>query len=110
MMIHRLTRSANERLREMYKADEHDLHTHRLNILNPSKATTDDTLLDSLYSTVLPRKNLAIRPHQSQQELEKRAEKRRMKEESRIAKQSTRTQPLNGSSTKTKRKKKQKQK
>ncbi|WWD07849.1 hypothetical protein V865_005956 [Kwoniella europaea PYCC6329] len=89
-----LVKGANGRLRELYKVDDHDLLIHRLGILHRSEANPEESILDSLYDTVLPKTNHAIRPHQSQKELENRAEKRRLKEESRLAKLSTQSSSI----------------
>ncbi|WWC67773.1 uncharacterized protein I206_101685 [Kwoniella pini CBS 10737] len=63
--------------------------THRLNTLYPPEPTLainkEKSILDDLYDTVLPKKNTVIRPHQSKAELERRAEKKRKREEMRNA-------------------------
>ncbi|WVQ69081.1 uncharacterized protein L199_007293 [Kwoniella botswanensis] len=101
-----LVKDANGRLREMYKVDDHDLLTHRLGILHRPKVNPEASILDCLYDTVLPKTNNAIRPHQSQKELENRAEKRRLKEESRLARLSKQPSsvPANPKPKRTKRK------
>ncbi|WRT64934.1 uncharacterized protein IL334_001874 [Kwoniella shivajii] len=78
-----LARKANKRLRDMYRVEERDVLKHRLDILQPT-GTPSESLLESLYDSVLPKKSSAARPHQSKTELEKRAEKRRIKEKAKI--------------------------
>nr|XP_031857432.1 uncharacterized protein CI109_007159 [Kwoniella shandongensis]KAA5524504.1 hypothetical protein CI109_007159 [Kwoniella shandongensis] len=79
-----VVRTANDRLREIYRPLEPDVLTYRLNLLDGAKdfegASPDSS---SLYASVLPKQDRATRPHQSQAELERRAERRRLREEKR---------------------------
>ncbi|WWC87064.1 uncharacterized protein L201_001949 [Kwoniella dendrophila CBS 6074] len=85
-------RKTNDRLREMYKVENSDILSHRLEVVHSTKRESEPSILDSLYDSILPKKNTATRPHQSQKELHQRAEKRRLKQEAKLANMAQQTE------------------
>ncbi|KAK8846812.1 hypothetical protein IAR55_005900 [Kwoniella newhampshirensis] len=86
-----IVQTAQGRLKEIYQPVEPDVLAYRLGLLENMNAY-DDVVppSSSLYASVLPKQDRATRPHQSQAELQQRAERRRLRAAKKQAKEERR--------------------